>query len=181
MSHQERHEGHTEHEDITIETLATPPPQIPPAPLSRRIIAGVADSGIIATGWIALIIGERGFLGFWTVAESMAVTARSVGYLATIAFAYYFALEGVFASTVGKSLLRLRVVGSDGEPCSFRASFKRNLLRFVDWLPALYLVAGFSILTSSHRQRVGDRVASTIVTKVPEKDINPPPAPFLFH
>jgi len=75
----------------------------------------------------------------------------------------------------------LRVVGKDGGPCSLDASLKRNLLRFLDWLPLFYIVAAICILASHDRRRLGDRVASTMVTKVPEKDINPPPAPFLFH
>jgi uncharacterized RDD family membrane protein YckC len=37
------------------------------------------------------------------------------------------------------------------------------------------------MIVSSDRQRIGDLVARTIVTRAPEKDINAPPAPFLFH
>jgi uncharacterized RDD family membrane protein YckC len=102
-------------------------------------------------------------------------------YIVIVGFVYYFLLEAIFATTVGKSMLKLRVLGTDGDPCSWSASFKRNLLRLVDWLPFLYIVGILGILTSREKQRVGDRVAGTIVTTAPEKDINPPPAPFLFH
>lgn len=64
---------------------------------------------------------------------------------------------------------------------SLSMRIKRNLFRFVDWLPFLYIFAIASGMASHERQRLGDRVASTIVTLAPTKDINPPPAPFLFH
>ena len=83
--------------------------------------------------------------------------------------------------TIGKILVKLRVVETSGDPCSFGGSFKRNILRFVDWLPAFYILAAVLLFVSHERQRLGDMVAKTIVTTAPEKDINPPPAPFLFH
>ncbi len=177
MTHHEDHKGHSDHEEKTIETLSTPPIQIPPASLSRRITAGIVDSLVITLAYVALIFVGQGASTFSSISLNLATSV----YLIVITFAYYFVLEGTFASTVGKSLLKLRVLGKDGDPCSFRASFQRNILRFIDWLPVLYLVAAFTILTSRDRQRVGDRVAATVVTRAAEKDINPPPAPFLFH
>lgn len=177
MFHHEDHEGHSDREEKTIETLSTPPIQIPPASLSRRITAGIVDSFVIALVYVALVFVGRGVSAFWSISLNLAGSI----YLVVITFAYYFVLEGTFASTVGKSLLKLRVLSKDGDPCSFHASFKRNILRFVDWLPILYIVAAFAILTSRDRQRIGDRIAATVVTRAEEKDINPPPAPFLFH
>lgn len=175
MSHQH------EHEKISIETLSTPPTRIYPAPLTRRIVAGAIDSFAVFLLWLTFI-GEWGkFPISWTTASVGLVTAITLAYLVATTFVYYFVLEWIFASTIGKWLLRLRVVGKDGDPCSLDASLKRNLLRFLDWLPLFYIVAALCILASHDRQRLGDRVASTMVTKVPEKDINPPPAPFLFH
>lgn len=174
MSHQH------EHEEISIETLSTPPTRIQPAPLTKRILAGGIDSFAVFLLWLTSIGGWR-FLVSWTTAGVGSVPLISLAYLAGTTFVYYFVLEWIFASTIGKWLLRLRVVGKDGDPCSLGASLKRNLLRFLDWLPVFYIVAALCIFASHDRQRLGDRVASTMVTKVPEKDINPPPAPFLFH
>jgi uncharacterized RDD family membrane protein YckC len=75
----------------------------------------------------------------------------------------------------------LEVLQTNGDQCSFRASIIRNALRFVDWLPVLYLIGLIAVIVSSDRRRIGDRFANTIVTKKPPKDPNPPPAPFLFH
>jgi PAS domain-containing protein len=41
----------------------------------------------------------------------------------------------------------------------------RNLLRFLDALPALYLVGGASAVFTSCNQRLGDMVANTVVTR----------------
>ena len=175
MSHQH------EHEEISIETLSTPPTRIYPASITRRIVAGAIDSFAVFSLWLTFSGGWNKLLSSWMTAWVSSLPPTSLAYLLGITFAYYFVLEWIFASTIGKWLLRLRVVGKDGDPCSRDASLKRNLLRFLDWLPLVYIVAILCILASHDRQRLGDRVASTMVTNVPEKDINPPPAPFLFH
>jgi len=171
MSQGNEKEHHAEHRDISIETLSTPPLDIEPAPLSKRTIAALLDS---------VIIGLFGIPAFTLQASGHAIIGTTV-YMLIVGFLYYFLLEGLFACTIGKSLLKLRVLGTDGDPCSWSASFKRNVLRFLDWLPFFYIIGEISILASHNRQRVGDRVAATIVTMAPEKDRNPPPAPFLFH
>ena len=121
-------------------------------------------------------MGE-GLAGLWNSPPDMSITV----YLVVLTFAYYFIMEGLFAATLGKSILKIRVLGSDGDPCSFAAAFIRNIIRFIDWLPLLYALGGLSVLASSKRQRLGDRIAKTVVSPTPEKDVNPPPAPFLFH
>ena len=166
-----------EHKEITLETLSTPPLQIKPAPLARRIEAGVIDSLVLGFAWLIFSLASGKSLMHFPALPDYSTLAL----LALLGFIYYFVLEGLFAVTIGKSLLGLIVLENDGDICSFRASFKRNLLRFVDWLPFLYIVGTIAVVMSTARQRIGDRFAGTIVTKVPEKDPNPPPAPFLFH
>lgn len=176
MSQPSNHHDHDDHHEISIETLSTPPLKIPPAPVIKRLLAGLLDSIIIALIWFALISVQHGTATLYPIQLTL-----SEAYLWVIVFAYYFLQEGLFASTIGKTLLKLRVVEKTGDPCSFAGSFKRNILRFVDWLPALYILAAVIISVSRERQRLGDIVAKTIVTIAPTKDINPPPAPFLFH
>ncbi len=167
-----------EHTEITVETLSTPPVEIAPAPLLRRVTAGLVDSSILGLLWYVMGIALRTQISvFYPI---FPISTAGV-YLGLLAFFYYFFLEGMFGATVGKFLLKLQVVEKDGDPCSFGASFTRNLLRFLDWLPVFYVLGSISILTSRKRQRIGDRVARTFVSPAPEKDINPPPAPFLFH
>jgi uncharacterized RDD family membrane protein YckC len=164
-----------ERREITTENLSTPPIRIKAAPLLRRLGAGLIDSSIVGTFSIAMIAIAH------ISVFSMLVSYRALSILAFVTFIYYFLQEAIFSTTVGKSLVGLKVVDSRGDDCSFSASFKRNALRFLDWLPLLYIVGVIAIITSGGSQRIGDRIADTLVTSKPEKDPNPPPAPFLFH
>jgi uncharacterized RDD family membrane protein YckC len=165
-----------EHKEITIDTLSTPPTRIQPAPIARRVGAGVIDSIIILLLYLPLTDGWNKLY-----VSLVSVQWTTLVYLIGTTFVYYFMLEWLFASTIGKRLFGLRVVDKDGDACSLGASLKRNIMRFLDWLPSFYVVGAISLAASKDRQRLGDRFASTMVTKAPEKDINPPPAPFLFH
>lgn len=168
-------QDHAPHRELTVKTLATPPLRIKAAPLNRRLAAGIIDSIIVVLMWASLGIGFR---------QDVAPTVQDYWWLASLAlvtFLYYFILEWIFSATVGKRLLKLVVLDRDGDPCSVGASLKRNLFRFLDWLPLFYVAAIIAILISSNRQRIGDLIARTIVTGAPEKGTNPPPAPFLFH
>ena len=70
--------------------------------------------------------------------------------------------------TVGKRLLRLRVMDVSGFRLHFSQIAIRNLLRVVDMLPAFYLVGGAACLISQRAQRLGDFAANTIVIVQPQ-------------
>jgi uncharacterized RDD family membrane protein YckC len=77
--------------------------------------------------------------------------------------------------TVGKKLLRLRVVDVEGRRLQFNQIAVRNLLRFVDELPLFYLVGGVACCLNSKCQRLGDIAANTVVIRSPrlaEPDLN---------
>jgi uncharacterized RDD family membrane protein YckC len=69
--------------------------------------------------------------------------------------------------TVGKWMLRLRVVDAYGLRLQFSQIVIRNLLRFVDMLPAFYLVGGITTLLNARTQRLGDIAANTVVIRAP--------------
>jgi len=81
---------------------------------------------------------------------------------AILAFAYFVVMEAMYGATLGKMLLRLRVVKIDGSPISWSQSFIRNLLRIIDGL-FYYLVGAILVWNSPLRQRLGDRAAKTVV------------------
>ena len=64
----------------------------------------------------------------------------------------------------GKKLFGIQVVGEDGTPCTLRQALARNILRLVDGF-VFYLVGLFLALNSEKRQRLGDRVARTVVVQ----------------
>jgi uncharacterized RDD family membrane protein YckC len=65
--------------------------------------------------------------------------------------------------SVGKRILGIRVVGSDGSPVSPGSSLLRNLLRFADTFMFLYHIAFFSVILSPGFRRLGDWAADTLV------------------
>ncbi len=76
--------------------------------------------------------------------------------------------------SLGKALLRLRVVVDGGGRITFRASLVRNLLRLVDILPSSYLVGLIAMVVSPEGKRLGDVAAGTVVVRL---DAAPPARP----
>lgn len=78
---------------------------------------------------------------------------------------YFFLPEAVISRTVGKAVMGLVVVRWDGGRASFREAAIRTLMRIVEVNPALCgaIPAAISIAKSLHHQRIGDRMAGTIV------------------
>jgi uncharacterized RDD family membrane protein YckC len=77
---------------------------------------------------------------------------------------YAIAMEARFGATIGKMILGLRVVNVDGSPITLQAAIIRNLLRIVDGF-LFYLVGAVLAWNSPLQQRLGDRVAGTIVVR----------------
>lgn len=100
-----------------------------------------------------------------------------MGVLLLILFAgewLYFAGFEAFSNgaTPGKRRMGLKVVQRDGGPVSLEAALVRNLVRFVDVLPLAYGAGLASCLFSDHFERLGDRVAGTLVVHVPQDASN---------
>jgi len=162
--------------------LTAPPREIKPAKFAKRITATIIDSLLLLAIWtIAAYSTGTNLVTSVTVNQASSPATTLAVYMGVLALLYYSLMEGVFSATLGKFALRIRVTTLEGDPCSFSAAFVRNLMRFIDWLPMLYILGTVSVLMSAKRQRLGDRLAKTVVSPAPEKDINPPPAPFLFH
>ncbi|MBW3666802.1 MAG: RDD family protein [Actinobacteria bacterium] len=78
--------------------------------------------------------------------------------------AYFIGLEAELGATAGKLVMGQRVVMEDGSPIGWRASAIRNALRLVDGI-FFYLVGAILVWNSDRRQRLGDRVAGTVVVR----------------
>ncbi|MCG6869525.1 MAG: RDD family protein [Gammaproteobacteria bacterium] len=84
---------------------------------------------------------------------------------------FYYVLFEVLrdGATPGKSAMGLRAVHDDATPIGWSASLLRNLLRFADFLPALYGTGLVSMLLSRDFRRLGDQVAGTLVVYADER------------
>jgi uncharacterized RDD family membrane protein YckC len=87
----------------------------------------------------------------------------------TVSTGYYIVLEMIWkGQTIGKRIMRLRVIDASSLKLKSSQVVLRNLLRFVDSLPILYFLGGFCAIISQRSQRLGDLAAGTIVTCIPE-------------
>jgi uncharacterized RDD family membrane protein YckC len=130
-----------------------------------RMLALLVDIAVVTTiGRVAeQILAPLGFLGA-DFSEAIKMLAYFV-----ISLVYMGLAEWLWrGQTVGKRLLRLRVVDAGGLRLEPSQVMVRNLMRFIDALPALYLVGGIACLVNRHRQRLGDLAAGTVVTRAPK-------------
>ena len=150
--------------------------------LPRRFLALVADTLVISlldgivngtfgvthvTSGVATTLSSGGFTSFTTQ------TTVDWPWLALLWVTYYAVLESLFGATIGKGLAGLRVTDLEGRRIGPQAAIVRNLARLLDVLPFGYLLGGILTLTTRQHQRLGDRLAGTIV--VPVAALTSPP------
>jgi uncharacterized RDD family membrane protein YckC len=105
-----------------------------------------------------------------TVGGNRVVTGTPAIVLMLVTALYWNIPEWILGATLGKLIFGLRVRALTGQQISLGQSFRRNLLRLVDFSP--FYLTGFLVakLTPSH-QRLGDLWAKTIVVNL-RNDIN---------
>ena len=134
------------------------------AGVGPRAIAVIIDSlifGVFACCFfLALTLALGGEF------EETGGTAIAIQFLiGLVYYGYFIIMEGTSGTTLGKRIMKLRVVKEDGSPISMGDSAIRNVLRVIDGILG-YLVGAILIWTSPAKQRLGDRVAKTIVVSV---------------
>jgi uncharacterized RDD family membrane protein YckC len=147
----------------------------------RRVLAVVIDVLVLSLVY-AFVNGDYGVAH---VTSGSPVPSHGSGYayyssstdvgwawLTFVWLVYYFGLEALFGATVGKGLVRLRVTDCEGRRPSLRQVVVRNAVRIVDALPIGYLLGGSAAMLLPWRQRLGDRLANTIV--LPREAITEP-------
>ncbi|MFP5364428.1 MAG: RDD family protein [Thermoleophilia bacterium] len=142
--------------------------------LGRRIVAAVIDVALVGILLvvIAKVLGDEEAREYSLWAETQGAP-RALFFLLT--FAYFFGTELVWAQTLGKRVMKLRVVCDNGSRAGAGPVAIRNLVRAVDWLPSLYVVGVVTLFaTGDRRLRLGDLAAKT---KVVADDGRPPEAP----
>lgn len=128
-------------------------------PVTRCLAWGIDMLAILTLcSVISMVLGFAGMISPDLAQASMAIV------FFVVPVAYGIAFEWLCrGQTLGKKLLRLRVMDADGLRLQFHQVLMRNLIRFADLLPGFYLVGGVSCLLSRKAQRLGDLAAGTIV------------------
>lgn len=98
-----------------------------------------------ATAWLAALFGLLSFAIFW---------------------GYYIVFETLWnGQTPGKRRNGLRVIRRNGTPVTAGETVIRNLVRFIDFLPALYAVGIVAMFIDGQSRRLGDLAAGTLVVR----------------
>lgn len=138
-------------------------PLLPAGPVTRSL----AWSLDFAAATVAAGIAGKVLLLLSVVSPDLGAAAYILSYF-VVSIGYGILLEWRFrGQTLGKRLLRLRVVDAEGLNLSFGQVAIRNLLRAVDMLPAFYLVGWISCLAGRRAQRLGDIAGNTMVVRIP--------------
>jgi uncharacterized RDD family membrane protein YckC len=156
-------------------TVAPPPPVVGVRAISGTQVARLGDRMIAVVLDTVLVAAAFAVAGMWAAKRWGGVTEGgfsltqkpalfAIGAALFFGFVYTFLLEGAFGATLGKAMTGVQVRMTHGGKCTMGASLVRNLLRIVDAL-AGYLVGFVIAIFSKQRQRLGDRVAGTVVVE----------------
>ena len=132
-----------------------------------RFLSWAVDLGTV----FAIISVLNVVMGIFSViSRDLAMAANIVAFF-LVSIGYGILTEWYWqGQTLGKKLLRLRVMDEQGLRLQFSQIVIRNLLRFIDSLPALYLGGGLFCLFNKRAQRLGDFAANTVVVWAPHVD-----------
>jgi len=121
------------------------------------IIAGLVALPFLAAAVAATAVSENVSAIAWGSVAMAALIGLAIWFL------YFTLLEGHYGQTIGKMALNIKVVReSDGMPIDYGEAAVRTVLRIIDGLFD-YLIGAIFIWTSDRKQRLGDRVAHTVV------------------
>jgi uncharacterized RDD family membrane protein YckC len=141
------------------------------AGIGSRFMAALVDSLLIVIleAMVLLVVlsvlattpGDllSGQLGVWIIA--------GLGLLAfALLWGYYLFFEMIWnGQSPGKRWVGLRVIKDTGAPVSLVDSAIRNLVRFVDFMPAYYGVGVIVMFLNDQARRLGDFAAGTLVIR----------------
>ena len=110
--------------------------------------------------------------GLVVAAVVSAIVGVASNELAALAFllvfvGWYVVSEAVWGRTPGKWVAGIRVVDEDGDEIGARAAVARNVTKFLGGGSLVLVLAGVVFIADSREnQRLGDRLAETLVVRV---------------
>ncbi|HUZ87773.1 MAG TPA: RDD family protein [Candidatus Baltobacterales bacterium] len=133
------------------------------AGLGTRAIAQLVD--LLIVGGILIAVYFVALAAELASADTIATLIAVIGSFVVV-FGYFWVSESLWSGqTIGKKVLRLRVVGDRGEPLTFMQAGIRNIVRIVDFLPYAYGIGLVVLFANGRGKRLGDLAAGTVVVK----------------
>src|SRR4051812_20622898 len=114
------------------------------ADLGSRFTAMLIDALVLFAVWVVMLLGLLA-LGLITMASGVG-GFEGIGVMAAFLLALWFVVSWGYrvyyegfrdGQTIGKKLMRIRVVQDGGFPVTFRAAAVRNLIRVLDMQPGI--------------------------------------------
>lgn len=149
---------------------------LPLAGLGYRAMAYLVDACILFGAWVCLFFAgsllNSDLAGRFGGLSGLTQSLLVVGAFA-LQWMFWTCLEGLGGGrTLGKRLVRIRVVRDDGSPVGLFEAAVRNLCRLIDFLPSFYGVGVLTMLFSRQHRRLGDWLAGTVVIRDQEADLD---------
>ncbi len=133
------------------------------AGIGSRYLAALIDHLLVGVMLVLLYIAvslSKLYDGF-SILTALGILASFV-----VLFGYFAFFETVWrGQTPGKRAMNLRVLMADGLPIGFSEAMLRNIVRFVDFLPASYGLGLMVMFFDRRWRRLGDMAANTVVVR----------------
>ena len=155
----------TSSDQLRIDTPEQVALELPIAGVGSRFLALAIDT-LLQTLLTFLAFAAVALAGLLPAGRVVGSVAPAIVLLSVfcIYWGYFAVFEIVWhGQTPGKRLTRIRVIRDNGRPIDATAAVLRNLLRVVDFLPAMYATGVCVMLLNRHSRRLGDLVAGTVV------------------
>ena len=155
-------------DQLSIETPEQVALQFPVAGLGSRFVALLLDHLLQFGALLALVLV---MVGVGAAGGHRANDLPGKWFLAGFTLVVFLLLWGYFSlfeafwhgQTPGKRAMHLRVIKDTGRQITLFEALARNLLRFADYLPSLYLAGTITMLANRRNKRLGDLAAGTLV------------------
>ncbi|GGI57208.1 RDD family protein [Winogradskyella haliclonae] len=135
--------------------------------LGERMVAFLID-GIILLTYMTIM---ENLVNLSQIFDADGWTRRGfLGLFYLPAFFYSLICHIIFSGrTIGKMIMKIKVVRLDGAPTQWYNLFVRWMLRIIDIWMFFSSIGVLSILLSDRKQRVGDAAAGTVVISIKKK------------
>ncbi len=151
-------------------------PRVVTTPEGIELTIKVAGPIARAQAWLVdLLIRAVAYIAFAIILSALG--KFGMGIFAIFMFLLEWAYPVLFevywnGATPGKRACHLRVLHDNGTPIGWRASFTRNTIRAVDFLPSFYGFGLISMLFNRDFKRLGDLAAGTVVVYVERQAVS---------
>jgi len=144
--------------------------ELPLAGIGSRFIALALDTLLQTVGYVLIFLvlvftfpsGGLGEYLRWIPARFLPAIFILLSFC--IYWGYFAVFEVIWkGQTPGKRAAKIRVIKESGRPINAYEAIGRNLLRAIDWLPAMYAVGIVCMMLNNKNRRLGDFVAGTVV------------------